>query len=165
MVMLRNKFVCLLWKWYAPEQKFRVENGGLSRGTYAIHDMGIGYQVTFVLQETPFPLLALLLSRVTVQKWHIDIQTLHQNCSFSVCATNRALARISDLGVQKCTFGVNWVSELLFSPLHYKYTKNMDIRVSKISNIGCPISATYRVSKRHQDTPLAKGLASTNNSN
>ena len=32
---------------------------------------------------------------------------------------------------------------------HCIYTKNMDIRVSKISN---------RVSKRHPDTPLAKGL-------
>ena len=39
MVMLRNGFfffVGNLWKWYAPERKFRAENGGLSRGTYPI---------------------------------------------------------------------------------------------------------------------------------
>ena len=32
--MLRNGFGGNLWKWYAPEQKFRAENGGLLRGTY-----------------------------------------------------------------------------------------------------------------------------------
>ena len=32
-------------------------------------------------------LVAPLPSQVTVQTWHIDIQTLHQNCSLSVCAT------------------------------------------------------------------------------
>ena len=48
------------------------------------------------------------------------------------------------IGCPKYTFGVNWV----FIPLHH-YTKNMDIRLSKISN---------RVSKRHMDTPLTKGL-------
>ena len=36
MVMLRNGFLGNLWKWYAPERKFRAENGGLSRGTYPI---------------------------------------------------------------------------------------------------------------------------------
>ena len=38
MVMLRNGFfrLCNLWKLYAPERKFRAENGGLSRGTYPI---------------------------------------------------------------------------------------------------------------------------------
>ena len=36
MVMLRNGFFGNLWKWYAPERKFRAENGGLSRGTYPI---------------------------------------------------------------------------------------------------------------------------------
>ena len=39
MVMLRNGFFVVvgnLWKWYAPERKFRAENGGLSRGTYPI---------------------------------------------------------------------------------------------------------------------------------
>ena len=34
--------------------------------------------------SSSLPLLAPLQSRVTVQKWHIDIQTLHQNCSLSV---------------------------------------------------------------------------------
>ena len=36
MVMLRSGNECHLWKWYAPELKFRAENGGLSRGTYPI---------------------------------------------------------------------------------------------------------------------------------
>ena len=36
---------------------------------------------------------------------------------------------------------------ILFQPIAFIYTNNMDIRVSKISN---------RVSKRHPDTPLAK---------
>ena len=36
MVMLRNGFFGNLWKWYAPERKFRAENGGLSRGSYPI---------------------------------------------------------------------------------------------------------------------------------
>ena len=35
-------------------------------------------------------LVAPLQSQVTVQTWHIDIQTLHQNCSLSVCATNHS---------------------------------------------------------------------------
>ena len=35
-VMLRNRFFGNLWKLYAPERKFRAENGGLSRGTYPI---------------------------------------------------------------------------------------------------------------------------------
>ena len=34
--MLRNGFFGNLWKLYAPERKFRAENGGLSRGTYPI---------------------------------------------------------------------------------------------------------------------------------
>ena len=34
--MLRNGFFGNLWKWYAPERKYRAENGGLSRGTYPI---------------------------------------------------------------------------------------------------------------------------------
>ena len=29
-------FFCNLWKWYAPERKFRAENGGLFCGTYPI---------------------------------------------------------------------------------------------------------------------------------
>ena len=29
-------FFCNLWTWYAPERKFRAENGDLSRGTYRI---------------------------------------------------------------------------------------------------------------------------------
>ena len=33
-VMLRSRIFLSLWKLYAPEQKFRAENGGLSRGTY-----------------------------------------------------------------------------------------------------------------------------------
>ena len=36
MVMLRNGFFGNLWELYAPERKFRAENGGLSRGTYPI---------------------------------------------------------------------------------------------------------------------------------
>ena len=36
MVMLRNGFFGNLWKWYAPERKFRAENGGLVCGTYPI---------------------------------------------------------------------------------------------------------------------------------
>ena len=36
MVMLRNRFFGNLLKLYAPERKFRAENGGLSRGTYPI---------------------------------------------------------------------------------------------------------------------------------
>ena len=36
MMMLRNGFFCNLWKLYAPELKFRAENGGLSRCTYPI---------------------------------------------------------------------------------------------------------------------------------
>ena len=36
MVMLRNGFFGNMWKLYAPERKFRAENGGLSRGTYPI---------------------------------------------------------------------------------------------------------------------------------
>ena len=63
----------------------------------------------------------------------------------------RALARISELGVQKYTFGVNWVSNF-FSSHCIKNTQKIWIRVSKISN---------RVSKRHPDTPLAKGLYCT----
>ena len=35
-VMLRNGFFGNLWKLYAPEQKFRAENGSLSCGTYPI---------------------------------------------------------------------------------------------------------------------------------
>ena len=30
MVMLRNRFFFYLWKWYAPERKFRAENRGLA---------------------------------------------------------------------------------------------------------------------------------------
>ena len=51
------------------------------------------------------------------------------------------------MGVQKYTSGLNWVSNSFSS--HCIIHKNMDFRVSKISN---------RVSKRHPDTPLAKGL-------
>ena len=36
MVMLRNGCFGNLWKLYAPERKFRAENGGLSCGTYPI---------------------------------------------------------------------------------------------------------------------------------
>ena len=36
MVMLRNGFFGNLWKLYAPERKFRAENGGISCGTYPI---------------------------------------------------------------------------------------------------------------------------------
>ena len=36
MVMLWNGFFGNLWKWYAPERKFRAENGGLSRSTYPL---------------------------------------------------------------------------------------------------------------------------------
>ena len=36
-MMLRSGyFLGHLWKWYAPERKFRAENGGLSRSTYPI---------------------------------------------------------------------------------------------------------------------------------
>ena len=58
---------------------------------------------------------------------------------------SRALARISEMGVQKYTFGVNWVSNSISSHCIIWTHKNMDIRVSKISNM---------VSKRHPDTPL-----------
>ena len=62
----------------------------------------------------------------------------------------RALARISELGVQKYIFG--WIGcPIPFHPIAL-YTKNMDSRVSKISK---------RVSKRHPDTPLAKALSIT----
>ena len=46
------------------------------------------------------------------------------------CCIGRALARISEMGVQKYTFGVNWVSNPFSS--HCIIHKNMDIRVSKI---------------------------------
>ena len=56
-----------------------------------------------------------------------------------------ALARISELGVQKYTFGVNWVSNSF--PSH--------CIIHKIS--GCPKSAIGRpISTWHWDTPLAK---------
>ena len=32
--MLRTGFLGNLWKGYAPERKFKAENGDLSRGTY-----------------------------------------------------------------------------------------------------------------------------------
>ena len=41
MVMLRRGFFGYLWKWYAPERKFRAENGGLSRGTYPVYTMEV----------------------------------------------------------------------------------------------------------------------------
>ena len=50
-----------------------------------------------------------------------------------------ALARISELGVQKYTFGMNWVSPFLFHPIPL-YTKNMDIGVSQISNRVSPLA-------------------------
>ena len=53
---------------------------------------------------------------------------------------NRALARISELGVQKYTFGVNWVSNSFSSHCIIVYTQNIWI-------LGCPKPA-----------PLAKGL-------
>ena len=68
-------------------------------------------------------------------------------CKGCTWVKSRALASILQLGVQKYTFGVNWVSNSFSS--HCIIHKNMDIRVSKISN---------RVSKRYPDTPLAKGL-------
>ena len=58
----------------------------------------------------------------------------------------KALARISELGVQKYTFGGEF-GPIPFHPIAL-YTKDMDIRVSKISN---------RVSKRHPDTLLPSG--------
>ena len=73
--------------------------------------------------------------------------TIFKNCYNVQIDLHRALARISELGVQKYTFWVNWVSNS-FSSIAL-YTENMDIRVSKISN---------RVSKRHPDALLAKGL-------
>ena len=63
---------------------------------------------------------------------------------FPYIHTCKVLARISELRVQKYTFGVNWV---LFIPLHY--IQKYGYWVSKICN---------RVSKRHMDTPLPKGL-------
>ena len=36
MVMLRSGINIYIFLWYAPERKFRVENEGLSRGTYPI---------------------------------------------------------------------------------------------------------------------------------
>ena len=42
MVMLRNGFYGNLWKWYAPERKFRAENGGsLARHIPNMHTYGI----------------------------------------------------------------------------------------------------------------------------
>ena len=41
LVMLRNGFFGNLWKWYAPERKFRDENGGLSCAAhYPIYTYG-----------------------------------------------------------------------------------------------------------------------------
>ena len=52
----------------------------------------------------------------------------------------QGFSQISEMGVQMYKFGVNWVSNS-FS-FHSIIHKNMDIRVSK----------------RHPDTPLAKGM-------
>ena len=59
-----------------------------------------------------------------------------------------ALARISELGVQKYRFGGKWVSDS-FSSHCINTQKTLDIAMRKISN---------RVSKRHPNTPLSKGL-------
>ena len=50
----------------------------------------MAFREEFWLGTTAKPLVAPVPSQVTAQTWHIDIQTLHQNCSLSVCATNHS---------------------------------------------------------------------------
>ena len=58
-----------LWKWYAPERKFRAENGGLSRGTYPIPGPEILWTGTF---EFPLsnPLSKMKISFGKISKWN-----------------------------------------------------------------------------------------------
>ena len=48
---------------------------------------------------------------------------MYDICSSDNCSLTRDLARI-ELGVQIYTFGVNWVSQFLFIPLHYTHKNN-----------------------------------------
>ena len=79
-----------------------------------------------------------------VLKWHQNSRTGYSAQGFSqYFRIGRPKIHIwGELGVP-----------ILFHPIAL-YTQNMDIRVSKIRN---------RVSKRHPDTPLAKGLTLQDN--
>ena len=73
------------------------------------------------------------------------------DCVYDIHIHSRALARISELGVQKRNLG--WTGcPIPFHPIAL-YTKSMDIKVSKLSD---------SVSKRHTNTPLANGMIHSN---
>ena len=69
----------------------------------------------------------------------------------------RALARISELGFQKHTFGVNSGVQFLFITLHYKYKKIWVLGFPK-SAVGCP-KDTLTPSGLRRGPPVSQRVA------